>query len=405
MTARAMSLVLLVSAGVLLAQPAAKPAASVAAARSLLERGARAQAVRMLDESIRTNPRDGEARLLLGIVLDEDGQGEKAVEQLMEAVRLLPSSAEAHNALGEAFNNLNALGPARGEFERAVQLNPGMAQAHVNLGMVLAQTDELAAAAEHLDRALAMLGNRPEAALAHYLRAKVHTDLSEVEQASVDLKEAVRLKPTFAEAWSDLGQARKTLQDDAGALAAFRRAVALSPSDPVALTRLGTEYLQQGQVRFAILNLQKAYRIDPKDQTTLNSLQTALRQDGQLEQARKVKEKLVEVLRARDTATQNQLNAARINNEGAALEKAGDLRGALEKYRAAVELDPQHVDLRVNYAVALLRLGQWKPGLAELRQAMRQKPNDVVLKAAWDDAIRQAPAGSWTAEDERDQRP
>jgi tetratricopeptide (TPR) repeat protein len=280
-----------------------------------------------------------------------------------------------------------------------------MAQAHVNLGMVLAQTDELGRAAEHLDRALAMLGQKPEAALAHYLRAKVHTDLSEVEQASADLKEAVRLKPDFAEAWSDLGQARKTLQDDAGALAAFKRAVALSPSDPIVLTRLGSEYLEQGQVRLAIQNLQKSYRIEPKDQTTLNSLQAALRQNGQLEQAQKVKQELVEVLRARDASTQNQLNAARINNEGGALEKSGDLAGAAEKYRAAVEMDPRHTEVRVNYAVALLKLGKWKPGLTELRKAMRQRPDDAVLKAAWDDAMRQAPAGSWTVEDEQALRP
>ena len=394
----------LVCACGLLAQPANAPT-GVDAARSLLVKGARAQAVRVLNQTIQRNPRDAEARLLLGIALDEDGHPGEAVEQLTEAVRLRPDSADAHNALGEAFNNLNELATARLEFEKAVQLNPGMAQAHVNLGMLLAQTDELARAAEHLDRALAMLGSKPEAAVAHYLRAKVHTDLSEVEQASTDLKEAVRLRPNFAEAWSDLGQARKTLQDDAGALAAFQRAVTLSPLDPVALTRLGAEYLHQGRVSLAILNLQKAYRIQPNDQTTLNSLQSALRQNGQLEQARQIKAKLVEVLRARDTNTQNQLNAARVNNEGTALEKSGDLRGALEKYRAAVELDPRHVELRVNYAIALLRLGQWKPGLTQLRGAMRQKPHDAVLKAAWDDAIGQAPPGSWTAEDERALRP
>ncbi len=378
------------------AQPSAKLTAITDAARKLMANGVRPQAIQMLGEAVRVNPNYGEARLLLGMALDEEGRSSEAIEQLTEAVRLNPSSAEAHNALGEAFNNVNELAPARTEFERAVQLDPNLAQAHVNLGMVLAQTSELASAAAHLDRALTMLGRQPEAALAHYLRAKVHTDLGEVEQASADLKEAVRLKPDFAEAWSDLGQARRTLQDDAGALAAFKRAVALSPSDPVALTRLGAEYLHQGQVKPAIVHLEKAYGIDPKDQTTLNSLNTALRQDGQMERARQIKQKLLEVLRARDLNTQNQLNAARSNNDGVALEKAGDLRGALEKYRAAVALDPQHVELRVNLAVALLKLGQWKEGLTQLREARRQAPNDPVLKAAWDDAIAQAPAGSWT---------
>ena len=392
-------LALLVCASILVAQPVAKPAASTDAARVLLAKGARAQGVQMLNAILRKNPNDGEARLLLGIVFDEDGRSGDAVEQLTEAVRLLPASASAHNALGEAYNNMNALAPARGEFEKAVELNPALPIAHVNLGMVLAQTGELARAAEHLDRALAMLGKEPEAALAHYLRAKVHTDLSEVEQASTDLREAVRIKPDFAEAWSDLGQARRTLLDDAGALAAFKRAVALSPNDPVALTRLGAEYLHEGQLKSAIATLDKSYRIDPKDQTTLNSLQTALRQDGQLARAQEIKKKLVEVLRIRDITSQNQLNAVRINNDGAALEKTGDLRGAVEKYRAAVALDPAHVGLRVNFAVALLKLGQWKEGFTQLREAMRQAPFDPQPKAVWNDAIKQAPLGSWTGDE------
>jgi protein O-GlcNAc transferase len=383
--------------GVVCASALPAQTAGAAAARKLLEQGARPQAVRMLDELVRKNPRDGEARLLLGIVRDEDGHPADALPLLTEAVRLLPSSAEAHNALGEAYNNLNALGQARGEFEKAVELDPAAPHIRVNLGMVLAQTGELTRAAEHLDDALKRYGNSPDAALAHYLRAKVHSELSEVEQASANLREAVRLRPDFAEAWSDLGQARKILQDDAGALAAFKRAVALSPNDPVALTRLGAEYLNQGQVKAAIAALDKAYRVEPNDQTTLNSLQTALRQDGQTARAREIKAKLVEVLRVRDVTSQNQLNATRINNEGTALEKSGDLRGAAEKYRQAVALDPRHTELRLNFAVALLKLGKWKEGLAELQEALRRDPYDARLKAVWDDAIQQAPPGSWTA--------
>jgi predicted Zn-dependent protease len=81
----------------------------------------------------------------------------------------------------------------------------------------------------------------------------------------------------------------------------------------------------------------------------------------------------------------------RLNNEGAALENAGSLREAVEKYRRASELDPEHNGIRVNLAAALLRLGQWKEGLAQLRDAASREPNNAVLKAALDDALKQAP--------------
>ena len=379
----------MVGAGLLAAQ-----APTLDSARTLLEKGSRGQAIRALEQIVQANPRDAEARLLLGTVLAEDGKRSEAFAQLLEAVRLRPDSAAAHNALGEASNSFGEKQAARGEFEKAVQLDPEFAPAQVNLGRVLVEAGELEASALHLDRALRILGNTPDAAYPHYLRAKVYTEQNDPEKAAAELKAAVALRPDFAEAWSDLGQARKSLNDDAGALAAFQRAVRLNPEGSVAQYRLGAEYLGQGKAHLAVAHLRIADRLKPDSQATLYALQNALRADGQASEADRVKERLARLLRRIDTVSQNQFTALRLNNEGAELEKQGDLRGALEKYRAALELDPDHVGIRVNYAVALLRLGQWTPGLAELREAVRRDPNNPVLKAALDDALSQAPPGA-----------
>lgn len=374
-------------AGLLLAQRA-----PVENAWDLLAKGERQQAVRALHQILKTNPGDADARLLLGSILAEDGERSESIAQLTEAVRLRPQSAETRNALGEALNGFGETKTAREAFEKAVALDPAFAQARVNLALVLVQAGEFAAAAKHLDRALQILGNTPDAAFPHYLRAKVNTEQDETQKAAAHLKEAVSLRPDFAEAWSDLGQARKTLLDDAGSLAAFKRAVEAGPEDAVAQYRLGSEYLHQGEPHLAVLHLQKALGLNPGDQSTLYNLQTALRQDGQVEQARKTKEQLTELLRKRDKAVENALTGVQLNNQGAELEKAGNLRGALEKYRAALELSPEHVGFRVNFAVGLLRLGQWSQGIAELREALRRDPGNSAAKAALDDALAQAPA-------------
>jgi tetratricopeptide (TPR) repeat protein len=203
---------------------------------------------------------------------------------------------------------------------------------------------------------------------------------------------AVSLRPDFAEAWSDLGQARKVLLDDAGALTAFERAVALSPDDAVAQTRLGSEYLHQTRPHDAVSHLQQAVKLNPENQSALYELQIALRADGQVEQARQARQQLAELLRRRDRASENALRAVQLNNEGAALEKAGNLRGAVEKYRAALDINPEHVGIRTNFAVALLRLGQWAEGIAELREALRRDPDNASLNAALRDALAKAPA-------------
>jgi len=377
----------LACAGLLLAQRT-----PVEEAWDLLAKGERKQAIRVLHEIIKANPRDADARLVLGSALMEDGERAESIAQLSEAVRLRPRSAEAHNALGEAFNNFGETKAARGAFEKAVGLDPKFAEASVNLGLVLVQAGEFSAAAGHLDRALARLGTSPEAANPHYLRAKVYTEENEVEKAAAQLKEAVSLRPDFAEAWSDLGQARKTLLDDPGALAAFQRAVELSPGDAVAQYRLGAEYLHEAKTQEAIQHLQEALRLNPENQSTLYSLQLALRADGQLEQAAQVKKTLADLLRKRDKASEDALTAVQLNNQGADREKAGDLRGALEKYRAALDLYPEHVGIRVNVAAALLRLGHRSEGISELREALRRDPGNTVVKEALDRALKQSNA-------------
>jgi protein O-GlcNAc transferase len=385
----------LACSGLLLAQLAPGPAqrSSVEDAWDLLRKGERKQAVHTLHEILSTHPGDADARLLLGSILAEDGDRSESLAQLTEAVRLRPQSAEAHNALGEAFKDFDENRSARGEFEKAVALDPAFAQARVNLGQVLVQAGEFGAAAEHLDRALQLLGTTPDAAYPLYLRAKVNTEKDETQQAITHLEKAVLLRPDFAEAWSDLGQARKILLNDAGALDAFKRAVAAGPDDAIAQYRLGSEYLHQGEAHLAVLHLQTALKLNPDDQSTLYILQNALRQDGQVEQANQAKQKLTELLRKRDKAAENELIAVQLNNQGAELEKAGNLRGAVEKYRAALELWPDHVGFRVNFAVSLLRSGQWNQGIAELREAVRRDPDNNTVKAALDDALRQAPRG------------
>lgn len=356
---------------------------------SLIAKGQRNQAIALLREIITADPRNGDARLLLGSVLMEEGQRADSIAQLSEGVRLRPKSAEAHNALGEAYQAFGETKAAQPEFERAIQLDSRHAQAHANLAAVLLQRGEAQGAVPHLDLAIRLFGQKPDAAYSHYLRAKIYSAQRDSAKAIAELEKAVALRPDFAEAWSDLGDARKGLFEDQGALTAFRRAVELNPDDAVARTRLGSKLLDDGQAHEAVLQLQQAVRLDPKNQSALNSLQLALRQDGQTEQANAVKRRLAEVLRERDHADQNLVTAIELNNRGATLEKSGDMLGASEKYRAALDLIPEHVGIRTNLAVALLKLGKWDEGLSQMREALRRDPDNVDLQTALDDALRQ----------------
>lgn len=104
---------------------------------ALLGKGQRPQAIRLLYETVKAEPGNADARLLLGSVLQEEGDAAGSIAQLTEAVKLRPGSAEAQDALGEAFNAAGDTKAARGPFQKAVAIDPKFAQAQLNLGLVL----------------------------------------------------------------------------------------------------------------------------------------------------------------------------------------------------------------------------------------------------------------------------
>jgi len=281
---------------------------------------------------------------------------------------------------------------ARQEFERALELDPGLAEAHVNLSLVLAQAGELAAASDHLDRAMELQGNHPKAAYAHYLKAKIWGAQDQMDKAMVELQWAVRLRPDYAEAWSDLGGMRRLALDSAGAIEALQKAVALKPDDAFAQYRLGQLYLQDGHAFKAVEHLKQALFYAPNDRATLYNLMLALRKAGRSEEARPIEKRMAELQDQSARASEVGFDASDLNSEGIQLERSGDIRAALAKYRAALDLDPTGFGFRLNYALALCRLGRWRDGIVELREVLRLDPDNADAAKALYIAVDKAKA-------------
>ena len=358
---------------------------------SLAGRGDRSAAEAVLKDIVKNQPGNAEAHLFLGSLLLEEDKREESLAQLKQGAQLRPRSAEAMNALGEGYLHFADAPNARECFEKAVALDGKFSVAQLNLGTALLQSGDSPAAGNHLDIALRQHLKPADEAQAHYLRAKIYSQGGDEAKALSHLERSVTLDPDLAPAWSDLGLARRAHLDPSGALAGFQRAVELDPKDAVAQYRLGAEYLRQEQPEKALAPLQAANQLSPGEQSTLNALQNALRQTGRTSEATEIRRQLAEVLRKRDKGSQSALQALKLNNDGVELEKAGRLAQAAEKYREAVSLNPDHVGTRVNYAVALLRLGRWTDGLTELHEALERDPDNKQIQLAWKDALSQAP--------------
>ena len=350
---------------------------SISKAAELLSKGSTAEAIALLRQLVAEDASNVDAHLLLGTTLALNGSRNESFDQMVEAVRLRPNSAAAHHQYGIVLSRFMEVKAARQEFEKALELDPALAEAHVNLSLILAQAGELLPAAEHLDRAIELQGNTPAAAYTHYLRAKIWGAQDQIEKSIGQLQKAVLLRPDYAEAWSDLGGMRRLSLDHQGAVQALSKAVALNPQDAIAQYRLGQLYLQDGDAVKAIRHFKIALRGDPDDLATLYNLDRALHKAGRLEEAHSIEKQLAESRERTDRASTVAVAAARLNTEGIELEKSGDVRAALAKYRAALDLDPTGFGFALNYGLALCRLGRWHDGVVGLQEVLRLDPDNA----------------------------
>lgn len=366
----------------LIAGGASAQQASIGRARELIAKGRLSDAVALLQTVVAQNQSNVDARTLLGTTLALQGMRGESIAQLKEVVRLRPNSANAYDTLGMALSRFVDMQGARQAFERSLALDPNVAETHVNLALVLAQTGDFKNAGEQLDRAIQLQGNSRSAARSHYLRARVWVAQQEMRKAASELETAVKLRPDYARAWSDLGGVRHLEGDEHGAELALDRAVALDPGDETAQFRLGRQCLENGEPRKAIDHLKAALRHDPNDRATLYDLTLAYRRDGQEVAAQHIDERLSKLLQAQNKVTAEGQTIGNLTDAGMALEAVGNIRGALEKFRAALDLDPISAVLRSNYGLALCRLGRWREGAAELQEALRLDPNDADSRKA-----------------------
>ena len=361
----------------------------MARARQLLAGGALEKAISVLRGILEQNPKNVDARILLGSALALVPRRSEAIIELRRAIELRPDSAPLYNALGMALARFAELDTARKAFENALEFDPGLVDARVNLTLVLGQLKEFDLAVEHITRAIELQGDSPASAYSHYLKGRLHDKQNMTVEALEEFEKAVRLRPRFAQAYVELGTARAKMSDER-ALGAFEKAVDLGPDNANAHYLLGREYLRKRRVAEATEHLREAARLKPNHRAVLYNLARALRKGGLSDESKGVEKKLSEILRSSARATQHAMLITSLGNEGVELEKSGNVTGAIEKYAAALELDPLHSGFRLNLGLALCRLSRWEEGIEELREAIRIHPDNQEATRALYIALERA---------------
>jgi cytochrome c-type biogenesis protein CcmH/NrfG len=118
---------------------------------------------------------------------------------------------------------------------------------------------------EMLKAAQALAARFPNRAATQGCLGKAYAQLGLLDDAVRALKQAIKIKPDYAEAWRNLGFAYGKQDRCSEAIAAYQEAIKLKPNLARTWTSLGTCYLRQSMPNDAIAALNQAIKLDPND--------------------------------------------------------------------------------------------------------------------------------------------
>lgn len=217
-------------------------------------------------------------------------------------------------------------------YNAILQQNAGNAEAWHLLGVVAGQSGHLSKAIELVSQAIAL---QPHAEYYDHLGC-FHRAQRNLKAAATAFEQAVKLQPTFAEAWNNLAEVHLALEEFTAAAACYRRLCQLQADSVDAHFKLGYALSVAGVASEASAAFRRVVTLAPTHYEGYNNL-------------------------------------------GYALQELGHLTDAASAFTEAIRLRPDYAEAHGNLANILTRQGQVALALKHLRLATSQKPDSSRL--------------------------
>ena len=220
------------------------------------------------------------------------------------------------------------------------------------------------------------LAKNPGCWMAHYNLGIALNNQGKTDEAIAHYREAIELRPSYAEAHYNLGRllARKGQLDDA--VTHYEKALEINPADAEAQNNLGVTLFGSGRVDEAIAHYQEALKIRPDYAEASCNLASALLSKGDLDGAIAYYSVCLALL---PNQAEPEYNLA------SALLRKGRTDEAIAHYKKALELRPDSADAHANLGSAFLEKGRVQEAIAAYRNALRISPENVPAQTnlAW----------------------
>ena len=370
------------------------------------QRGARAEAIELLERGLAVDGRDVTVWNNLGNFYQESARLEDATRAYRQAVGLAPKHINAlHNLASILIDTGDPAGAAR-HFRGLIDIDAGDVDAWHGLGVALDATQDQEAAENAYRKALEREPNMPGAwyDLGNLLRSQ-----DKLDEAREALMTAVRIEPGFAEAHNNLGNLYREMGELEAAVASFRRSLSARPNHRETYQNLASalvlnneltaasevveksidlnssdpgSHLQSGEIWFmreayekAEQAFRKAIEIKPGLAAAHSALGKTLGRLAKAEEAEAACRRAIEL--------EPELADA-YGNLGAALKFQTRLGEAIEAYRSALALDPSYPETYNNLGLAYVDAGDFENADICYRKALELEPDmpEVLVNIA-----------------------
>lgn len=227
---------------------------------SLSSLGKMREAIPLLDEAIKKDPRNVLAWYSKGYALDRMGKHEEAIECFDKALEIDPRDVAAWSGKGDALGNLGRYEEAIRCFDRANELKPGNPDRWSAKGLALVGLRRYKEAVECFDRVLEIY---PRNAKAWSGRAVALVLSDRLQDAVRCYDKATELNPRDATTWYDKGNALCRLGRFGEAIPCFDKALEMDPRNANAWASKGAALASLGRLEEAIRCCNRALETNP----------------------------------------------------------------------------------------------------------------------------------------------
>jgi tetratricopeptide (TPR) repeat protein len=329
---------------------------------------------------------------------------------------------QALQELGNLYYDQANYDKAAAVYRKILTFRPDDLTAHYNLATILIRGREVELAKEHLSRVVETDETWLDAALNYGLTARllgqyeeaekeyqgilesipnsmdaliglglIHSAREEKEKAAQFFNQAKDQHSERSEPYYYLGQLALEEGKDVEAQSMFERCLLLDPGNEYAAMSMVEIDFRKGQWEQAKERL-VALNQNPNTRMKVvvgNALLLAQLKTGEVEEAEKRLRSLEEIM----SGMEPEMMAAVRTNLATLAEVKGKEAEALERYRSAVDAQPQEPLTHYNLGTAHLARGNYSEAILSLRRARELDPEDEAIR--YNMAVAQASVNQW----------